>query len=1181
MNFPTTLIIGLGGVGCRVVEGIYRKFSASNPTEMEKRNVAFLCLDTDANDIKERQKVMPKDCIVKTSSDMSSTIGAYIDRIKGKTTVLDWFDTKSKQLTTMSLNDGAAQVRMASRLAAISAIDENKFRAIDNSIKNLLKTEPERHAGNNIKIHIVCSLAGGTGAGSFLQAAYYVKNAMREQNADAPKITGYFLLADVLCEDSNMGFSDDQKENIRSNTYACMKELLAFSSGDHSYQTGNIQFEYRLGQRDKQLPAEPPYDTCFVVDYFGVDGGNLIKEVRYEEQTVEFVYLNAFDPIGDNLRKNAINDIRQKIDRDGAGRFASFGVSKLVYPVDDLMAYFACQRVVDNLSGTWLRIDKDFEERMAEYKQNIDQGVRAEEPNRGKHFMQQVEALGTIGAGREGVEFRKILESTRVPVEGRDTGRLSKASLYLEGVKDYVDLLIKSSKELTSLYAYCTAGNPNFTKNTGADNDLAFVARRERELEEYRNAVMAFIDSNKSVAIKQCFLVDHDQEGYVSKNPQADKNHLNTYILKKEKELHPLAVRYLLYDVQDQLNTHLDKHKANIKSLGIKINEGYKKLFDDPETKERVETARERLKKAKDKSSGLLNKSLSFFGGQDSYKAEKENYESLSSQQAENIHKYCAAKLLEETYAGLLAQIKLLIEEEENFFKSLPTAIGEVNNKLRSLLKMHDANNDPCVSYVLASEKMKRDIYDDVISVSDSPFFPPEMSAALYRSMYHNAVAAIATMGSKAAKRKDSKTKKDELAEANRRIIADCIGFQEEIIRDKNREYSEMNVISALRAEAMHECYDNEEKAREYMLQKFHAFRDRAEIWGPDSIDNSIRYINAWGLNPACIEPDVVTGDEMDELFGDTNVGTNVKTAATRIASACFSPYEIIRVNAVTLLTIEKNFKGFLSKEKTALTGESLGNYYVAYKDVVDRMNVPNSKTYSPHLDKHWHLPAFMPNIGFTYADEVRQVFRAMYWGLLLNKFKFESRGGDNYWKFVGDISSFIKDVDGNMILTGNSLKYALDRLFMGLTSNPSIVSEVLKDADTMWSKAKDQWLQKETDDGNELDKMKKSKIVQSIATFEFGFFPKAPKAKGSNWFSLLQSKENLQLHRLMNMDGGLLKTSFFSDLMERLIYVFGPSSNTRKVCEYIIRNVDKANIDHARALLDSFDEQNRFQPNE
>lgn len=1181
MKFSTTLIIGLGGVGSRVVEGIYRKFMASNPTELEKRNVAFLCLDTDINDINDRRKVMPNDSVVKTSSDMSTTVGAYVDRIRSKTTVLDWFDTKSPQLMTMSLNDGAAQVRMASRLAAISAIDEGKFRAIDNSIKNLLKTEPERHSGNNIKIHIVCSLAGGTGAGSFLQVAYYVKNAMREQNADAPKITGYFLLADVLCQDSNMGFSDDQKENIRSNTYACIKELLAFCGSGDGYRTGNIQFEYRLGQRDKRLPADPPYDSCFIVDYFGVDGGNLIKEVRYEEQTVEFVYLSAFDPIGDNFRKNAINDIRQMIDRDGAGRFASFGVSKLVYPVDDLMAYFARQRVVDNLSGTWLRIDKDFEERMAEYKQNVDQGVRAEEPNRGKHFMQQVEALGTTGAGREGVEFRRILESTRVPVEGRDTGRLSKASLYLEGVKDFVGSLIKSSSELTNLYAFCTVGNPNFTKNTGTDNDLAFVARRERELEEYRNAVMAFIDSTKSVAIKQCFLVDHDLEGYVSKNPQADKNHLNTYILEKEKEMHPLAVRYMLYDVQAQLKMHLGKNKEAIKKLGKKINEDYKKLFDDPETKERVETARDRLKKAKEKGSGLVNKGLSFFGGHDSYKAEKENYEVLSSQQAANIHRYCADKLLEETYAGLLAQVNLLIEEEENFFKSLPAAINEVNNKVRSLLKMHDANNDPCVSYVLASEQMKRDIYDDDISKSDSPFFPPEMSAALYRSMYHNAVNAIYAMGSKAARRKDAKTKKEELAEANRKIVEDCIAFQQEIIRDKNREYSEMNVMGALRAEAMHECYDNEEKAREYMVQKFHAFRDRAEIWGPDSLDNTIRYINAWGLHPACMEPDVITGDEKDLLFGDTNVGTNVKTAATRISSECFNPCEIIRVNAVTLLTIDKNFKGFLSKEKTELVDESIGNYFVAYRDVVDKLNQPNSKTYSPHLDKHWHLPAFMPNIGFTYADEVKQVFRALYWGLLMNKFKFESRGGDNYWKYVGDVSSFIRDVDGNMILTGNSLKYALDRLFTGLTSNPAMVKQVLRDADAMWDKARDQWLQKESDGAGELEKMKKLKIVQTICTFEFGFYAMAPKAKASNWFSLLQSKENLQLDRLMNMDGGQLKISFFEELMERLIYVFGPSSNTRKVCEYVLRGVDKGNADHALALIDSFDAQNRFQPNE
>ena len=113
----------------------------------------------------------------------------------------------------MPLNEGAAQVRMASRLAAMSAIDEGKFKAIDNSITNLLATDPSRHAGNDIKIHIISSLAGGTGAGSFLQVAYYVKDAMREHQALAPKVTGYFVLADVLCDEMNSSFSAAHREN--------------------------------------------------------------------------------------------------------------------------------------------------------------------------------------------------------------------------------------------------------------------------------------------------------------------------------------------------------------------------------------------------------------------------------------------------------------------------------------------------------------------------------------------------------------------------------------------------------------------------------------------------------------------------------------------------------------------------------------------------------------------------------------------------------------------------------------------------------------------------------------------------------------------------------------------------------------------------------------------------------
>ena len=177
LSFPTTLIIGLGGVGSRITTGIYKQFMSRNPKQDDKDNVICLCFDTDSNDIKLYKKDMPNEWVVQTSSTQAFTIGQYINKIKDITTVEDWFDNSRSEIIKMKLNDGAGQIRMASRLAYMSAISDGKLQAIDNSIRRLLKTDPQRHEGNDIKVHIICSLAGGTGAGSFLQTAYYVKES--------------------------------------------------------------------------------------------------------------------------------------------------------------------------------------------------------------------------------------------------------------------------------------------------------------------------------------------------------------------------------------------------------------------------------------------------------------------------------------------------------------------------------------------------------------------------------------------------------------------------------------------------------------------------------------------------------------------------------------------------------------------------------------------------------------------------------------------------------------------------------------------------------------------------------------------------------------------------------------------------------------------------------------------
>lgn len=1176
-KFSPTLIIGLGGIGSSIVEGIYRKFEASNPSDLERANATFLCLDTDENDINKRQKVMPKECVIKTSSDLNTSIAHYIERIKGKTTVEKWFDTSKRELMSMPLNSGAAQVRMASRLAMISAIDEGKLAPIDNAIKKLTETNPAAHRGNDVKIHIISSLAGGTGAGTFLQTAYYVKSAMMANGAEAPRIYGYFVLADVICDDAGSGLSDDQKENTRSNTYACMKELVTFGSSP-DIDRKSFEFEYMLGQRDKSLPLDPPYNACFIIDYNGADGGNLRMSSRYYDQLTSYVFLNAFSNIGDNHRQKAINDVRQLVESDGTKKYASFGVSHLEYPVDDLFKYFAHQSVADNMSTTWCQIDRDIQRRFDEYREHVRQGIPDTQPDKGEEFMRGVENYKE-GAGSIAIQFKQIYNSTQVLSEDL-TPRCPKSKEYIDFIKGFVEKTVNNSQELKGLYDQCTTPSSDFTKRDNGDKDIAFVTRRERELKDYRNKVMAFIDGSKQWLVRECFLVDHKEEDYVSATPESNRHHLNSFILEKGNEMHPLAVRYFLYDVKKHLKSLLEGKeglKENNKKLKSDIVEGYDEAYDIVETKNKKETALDNLKAAHQKTSGVISVITSKLFGQDAYKAAKENYESKSRQQAEDIYTYSIEKMQEEVFSGLLDQINILIGESENFFENLPAAITSLDNERIALLTKHNiGNTDPSVEYVLASERHKTDIYVYVISSGSSPFFPPKMAASVYCTMYDNVFKQLDTAGFVTSKKKDKKARKAETIEANRELIKECITCQAGILREDNQRYAEMNVIDALKEEGMRECDNDRDKAWEYVKEKFRNFRDRAQIFGPNSLDTEVRYINAWGLNPECVEISTLNVAEADELFGGTAVDTNPKTAATRLESEYFSKYEIVRANTVTLLDINRNFKKFLAKKRSEYSEESYGCYYTAYDDVVKKMHQTDSKTLSPHLDKHWHLPSYMPLIGSSMAEETKKLFRALYGGLLFGKFKAAYNGGEYYWKYLGKTSQYLKNNDGNMISIGQSQEAALNNLYeKALINNPKIVEEVNSYVTNKWAEIRNNWLGSNHDESNELPMMKDSEIAKIITDFRFNIH--STFKHNQNWFTLLNSRKGLTLHKVISEHWNF----FFEDLISNLIDVFGPSANTEKLCEYILKAAGTKMQDDIKGVLDQFKDENRFQPND
>lgn len=1195
-NKPT-LIIGLGGVGSKIVEGVYRQFDQRNPSDIERRNVQFLCLDTDENDVKDRKKVMPEGSAIKTSSDIATTVGGYIESISKKTTVLDWFDTSSNLLNNMELNKGAAQVRMASRLALMSAIKEGKLEAIDNSITNLLASEPDRAHGNDIRIYIVSSLAGGSGAGSFLQIAYYVRKAMEDHHATACYIEGFFVLADVLCDSTDPRLNDDQKENLRSNTYACMKELVAFCSSDKSEGLREIEFEYRLDQRDKKLPVDNPYNQCYLIDFNDPFGGNLGKAENYYRQVVWSLFMEAFSPTGGQLRSKEINNMRSAIRSDGRKMFSALGASKLIYPVDDLFAYFARRRVSDNMKTSWCAIDKNFDEEYAAYQRDIRDGIPHKEPKRRDFFRNSVDQLSQ-NSGFQGSEFKQILNSTKILDKDLNVTN-TKAKAYFMEVKKEVDGRVEHSEELPKLYDRCRYIDANFTEMDVYSNDCNTISSIEDALKNYWNRTLSFIDSAKRAIAQQCFIDDFENLDFVSKTPEIDKHHLNSVLLVRDNELHPLAVRYFLYDLQVVLEKYLNgedgkngKKKAN-EANQQRIKKYFEEEFDIKETTDVKETAIMALEAKRSGKTGIGN----ILSGRKPYKEWKEDYKIKSAAQAGRIKTYLNDKLMEEVMSLMLVYVNRMIEESENFFKNLPDSLAQIDDQCEALLKKHDGVTDKDITYVLASSQIKKDIYDFEISQTDSPFFPNVMSAALYRSMYKNVINDLSSVKYKTSKKADEDAKKKAILEANRKILEECVKFQEKIIHEKNQKYATLNVISALYEEGMRENSNDDSKAKEYMKAKFKTFNEQARFWGPSVLSDRDRYINAWGYNPDCIKKSGLTAGEIDELFGEEDITTNHQNAASRLPNDFFSPFEIIRANTVSLLSINEHFKKFHYKESSEYTNEEIGTYYKAYNDVIQRVFETENRSRASvlrndndvvkectvHLDKRWHLPVFMPNIGSTHMVEIQKLFYVLRYGLLLGKFKAEYYGGEYYWKYVGSTRKFIKDINKRMIGIGQTLPNAINILFeKGLVNNPGIVSEMEGVIAEMWKSAKDEWNDTERSETNEFDKMKSHSLVKKILDFKYNLCNTSSFKTNKNWFFILNARRGTTLFQVLEKNDGYLIDDFFDDLANRLLDVFGPCENTKKLCEFIFGKVDGVyKDDYAMRILENKINEGKFEPNE
>lgn len=201
-----------------------------------------------------------------------------------------------------SMTRGAGQIRSNGRFALTCNYDNltNKVKDVVNRITNAeINTNPKYDADfvGEVEVHMVFSMSGGTGAGTFINMAYIIKEALGKC-----KVTGYAVLPDIFECMSQYGM-----ERVKPNTYGSIVDLDYFM---HLTGTEGMQFDYVTSTQNIK---SRPFSAFFFIDNKN-KGGDSYSNI---DQLAEMISLalvtssgelsGSVDSVTDNVEKSIMN----------------------------------------------------------------------------------------------------------------------------------------------------------------------------------------------------------------------------------------------------------------------------------------------------------------------------------------------------------------------------------------------------------------------------------------------------------------------------------------------------------------------------------------------------------------------------------------------------------------------------------------------------------------------------------------------------------------------------------------------------------------------------------------------------------------------------------------------------------------------------------------------------------
>jgi hypothetical protein len=956
-----TLLVGVGGTGCEIADRVFN--IAVREGLSDNRRLSILGFDTDDNDIK-RHRHLSSQQLIRTSTN--HTVYQILDFHAAA--LQRWF-AEDEDLTTeirqMHLMDGAGQIRMMSRLAFQTAMEDvHTVSRLENALNALTAHDGQTVFEGQINVTLVGSLAGGTGAGMFLQTALLLAALLRDK-AITPELRGLFLLPDVFVHAAKLPAG--QVSNVYANGYAALRELNAIMLQTAERSPLPVEFEFVRGRR--LLKDGLPFKSIVLLDYENANGGNLGSNFpAYKDMAARAAYNLLFTPLGGRYTSIAINDVRQKVEAAGNGDmnyYAGVGVAEAVYPDEDILDYLALRYGQLLLAGDWRRLDELYLQEVSQYRQRLHNGeTNLKPPVRGDAYCRNLAQLAT----QEKIRFfRELYEKVHVREEDqRGNVRIDhQYEVYLNALEKHAKgSFWDSNAKLRQARHHPGLDSNTLTDKQALSNDVLTL---ERELRSYLESIERAIDEEPhrlfaSVVLSADQLGEKEWKSY----------HLPAYLVKNGP--HPVQARYFLYHLLQQIDERRAKldehvHRSTLDKLKLR--------FDDPNTPGE-ELAREIADQIS--QSGLPT----WLDGK--FKRFTQDYREYFNDSLKQLVSYAEESLLRRLYERIERYVKELLAVLEGFFNDLGDLENDLTLERNQLEVRHQegAGISAGIRYVLASAEAKQALWADLQDRlgADTGDQQAKINAAITQALYQQHRDRQTASRWQSVPELDSKTLFRE------KILQ---GFCRGDIQANHANVYRLNWVEAVRRESVLNNRDFTELLQE--IKKLVAYQAAPYL----AVGNTAagQTIRLWAVSP--VLKAALSNDELySRLFADT-------PGESPVEQEVFPADRLVCLNTQVNLTLRDLRKLHPGSDSDQVGAAQPGRYYQAYRAMLDRILADKqvnpdqpARDFTPHLDRHWDKPGVLPEIFPQLGQAAQAQFMDGYLlGIALGLLVWDERDGE------------------------------------------------------------------------------------------------------------------------------------------------------------------------------------------